>query len=91
MFFNNNGVTMMKYQTDSRTPRSIPEKYRNHIEDWSDERHFGNGYFVTLVGLTIDPLGPCHCFSEDTIKDVISTISTASKCNCDICESLKIK
>lgn len=83
------------HPTSDPVPRSIPAKYRKHIEHWSDERKYGGNYFVTLAGLCIDGPGKgdgstCqHMFGEDTIKDVIHTISYAQPCVCWVCESCK--
>lgn len=87
----------IKYKTDPRAPRSIPAKYRKHIEDWSDERNYGNGFQVTLVGLCIDGPGNgdskdnCHCFGEESIAEVKSILSIARPCSCDLCQSLIIE
>jgi hypothetical protein len=85
---------MQRYKTDGSAPKSLG-KWRNYIEDWSDERVYGNGYMVTLVGLCIDGSGlagtdNCHTFGEHTIEAVKGVMSWAQPCYCDVCESFKI-
>jgi len=87
---------MQTYKTSKTTPKYIPKKYSKHIEDWSDERNYGNGYIITLVGKCIDGPGEgngddcSHMFGEDSIEGVLNVIKMAYTCKCDVCESLKL-
>lgn len=72
-------------------PKSIPAKFRKHIEHWDDERDLGSCIIVTLKGLHIDGPGTGdgsknqHVFGEDTVADVIKTLRGAMTCHCDVC------
>jgi len=67
-------------------PKSVPAKYRKHIQFWDDEREQGNGIIVTLKGLTVDQMQPTHTFGEDTISGAIRVIREATRCECEQCQ-----
>jgi len=53
------------------------------IDEISDERNIGNGWFVYLKpGWQMDG---AHCFGEDTKLDVRSTMQRVTKCACAEC------
>ncbi len=59
------------------------------IEEVSDERKCGNGYFVYLKpGWAFGGTGEAHCFTEDTIKDIRESMKAVKVCECDECISL---
>ena len=65
---------------------------RNHpaVEDVSDERAQGNGVIVTLrPGHTVDPLGGCHVFGEDTPSAALQHVRRIEKlvCACGKCKA----
>ena len=71
------------------TPKSIPAKFRKHIQFWDDERYIDQGYIVTLVGLAFQDANTndaCHVFGEDTLADMIESLDNCQPCSCDECK-----
>lgn len=67
-------------------PKSVPAKYRKHIQNWDDERNIDNGIIVTVKGLCDDPMMPCHVFGEDSVKEVVSHLRDMYPCQCEQCQ-----
>ena len=58
------------------------------IDEISDERRIGNGWFVYLKGYAMYPgTGEAHCFAEDTLKEVQRTLKTCVRCECEECQN----
>ena len=67
-------------------------KVDRRIEEVSDERGIGNGYFVYLKpGWAYGGTGEAHCFSEDTIKDIRDSMKLVEPCSCDDCKREQAK
>jgi hypothetical protein len=49
-------------------PKSL-RKFADKIQDVSDERGGGDGYWVYLASGWLDPDGETHCIHEDTITE----------------------
>lgn len=59
------------------------------IEEISDERAMGNGWFVYLKpGWHYKGQ---HCFGEDTKRAIKDTMTFVSPCSCEECRTLKAK
>jgi hypothetical protein len=69
----------------SRKPK-LPKALLDRVEHFDDERAAGNGYIITLkAGWTVDPLGHCAVFGEDTLQAVRVHIEMARACDCLAC------
>lgn len=74
---------------ETKIPKSIPAKYRKHIQFYDDERHLDQGIIVTLVGLAYQDAnseGALHLFGEDTIEELKFSLSKCRPCNCSECQ-----
>ena len=59
-------------------------QHDKRIEELSDERSSGNGWFVYLVpGWRLDN---AHCFGEDNRKEVRETMKRVQPCDCADCK-----
>jgi hypothetical protein len=64
----------------------LAKRHMEKIEHLGDERNSGNGWLVTLKpGWCIDPIGKCHVFGEDTIREVSETMGRVRPCKCSEC------
>jgi hypothetical protein len=60
-------------------PKSL-EKFRDKIDDVSDERASDNGYWVYLKCGWREPDGETHCVHEDTIGECAKLMKWITPC-----------
>lgn len=65
-------------------PKTL-EKFRHLIDDVSDERGMGQGYWVYLKAGLINPWTETHCVHEDTIKECAEQLKIVKPCQCADC------
>lgn len=66
----------------------IPLKHLKNNSKVADVDVDQDGYFVYLKnGWTIDPVGGCHCYCEDTIKGAYDKLKSVVKCSCNDCKN----
>lgn len=70
----------------------MPRNLDRRIEEISDERAIGNGWFVYLkpgfAYADADTPSAQHCFGEDTKADVRKSMKMVTPCRCDECTKL---
>lgn len=72
-------------------PKSIPQKYKNRIAHWDDERAIGNSLIVSLKDGWRDgtDLAVCHTLAEDNVSDMLYKLKATEPCDCLDCKGAK--
>ena len=72
----------------SNIPKSVPNKYRERIAHWDDEREIGNSLIVSLKDgwkfLDVE----CHTKGFDTVRDAIDGLRETLPCDCAGCRKV---
>lgn len=69
----------------SSIPKSVPNKYRERIAHWDDEREIGNSLIVSLKDGWRFPAAECHTEGFDTVRDAIEGLRETQPCDCATC------
>lgn len=70
-----------------KLPKTL-QKYAAKIDDFEDQTHEYNGYWVYLVAgwkNSNDPMGTCHAIHEDTVSACATLVRMAIPCDCSDC------
>ena len=67
----------------------IPKNLMPLVEEISDERSMGDGYWIYLVPGYINTMTEVHMVHEDTVKECLIHLRNYIKpCNCEECKKL---
>jgi hypothetical protein len=78
----------LRQPTFGPTPKTLTNLLKSHadrVDEISDERGNGDGYWIYLKPGWINPLLGAHLVHEYTVKDCMEHFKTVCKCDCEQC------
>lgn len=69
----------------SNIPKSVPNKYRERVMHWDDEREMGNSLIISLKDGWFFPDTECHTSGFGTVKEAIEGLRDTRPCECEGC------
>lgn len=71
--------------TATNLPKTL-QRWADKIDEVSDERATGEGYWIYLKAGWWSPEDETHCIHEDTIRDCAAKMKCIEPCNHECCK-----